>query len=337
VALVMTTVLLTAALALALGEGMARLAGVSVFHARGTAYIGWAKPDPILGWRNHPGVFPADEPPHELMTFLPDGSRVTGTPVTSMHSASGRPNVLIVGCSFAEGYGVRDDESLAWLLQKRFPDLRIWNFGTPGYGTYQSLLLLREAIEQRHIHPAAVIYGLVPFHAERNVLTYGMLDAFRAFGADRFSPPHAEMASGTLRYFPPFIVTNWPLEEHSALVTLLHRTDLRVRLAKREKDEVEVTDLLLEKMKELADREKAPLLVADLWNGGSPGPEALRSITKSMREEGIEQMDVTYGGTETRPELLHVGGSGHPGVAIHAWWADKIGDWLARQHLGIHG
>ena len=261
------------------------------------------------------------------MTFLPDGSRTTGRP------AGDGPNVLVVGCSFAEGYGVRDDQSLAWLLQKRFPDLRIWNFGTPGYGTYQSLLLLREVIDRQHIHPAAVIYGLVPFHADRNVLTYGMLDAFRAFGAERFSPPHVELANGNPRYFPPFVVPNWPLEEHSALVTLLHRTDLRIRLANREKDEVKVTDLLLEQMKELADKQKAHLLVANLWNGGSPGPEAIRSMTKSMQEEGIEQMDVTYRGTETRPELLQVGGTGHPGVAVHAWWAGKIGDWLARQHL----
>ncbi len=318
-----TTVLCTVVLALALGEGMARLAGVPVFRVKQTAYIGWAKPDPILGWRNNPGVFPADEPPHELMTFLPGGSRLTGAP------AGDGPNVLIVGCSFAEGYGVRDDQSFAWLLQKRFPNLRVWNFGTPGYGTYQSLLLLREVIEQQHIHPDVVIYGFVPFHAERNVLTYGMLDAFRAFGGERFSPPHAELASGKLRLFPPFVVPDWPLEEHSALVTVLHRTDLRLRLANREKDEVQVTDLLLEEMKELADGQKARLLVANLWNGGSPGPDAVRGITKSMQEAGIEQMDVTYHGTETRPELLQVGGSGHPGVAVHAWWAGKIGDWLA--------
>jgi hypothetical protein len=123
------------------------------------------------------------------------------------------------------------------------------------------------------------------------------------------------------------------MEEHSALVTLLHRTDLRLQLANREKDEVKVTDLLLEQLKEVADSQKARLLVANLWNGGSPGPEAVRGMTKRMQEKGIEQMDVTYHGTETRPELLQVGGSGHPGVAVHAWWADKFGDWLAAASL----
>jgi hypothetical protein len=324
---VATTVLCIVALALAASEGMARLAGVRVFRVQQAAYIGWAKPDPVLGWRNNPGVFPADEPPHEPMTFLPGGSRLTGAP------PGDGPNVLIVGCSFAEGYGVRDDQTFAWLLQKRFPNLRIWNFGTPGYGTYQSLLLLREVIEQRHIHPVAIIYGFISLHFERNVLTWGMLDAFRAFGGERFSPPHVELASGRLRYFSPFVVPDWPLEEHSALVTVLHRTDLRVQLANRDRDEVKVTDLLLEQMKEVADKQEARLLVADLWNSGSPGPQAIRGMMQSMREAGIEQMDATYHGTETRPELLQVGGSGHPGVAVHAWWAGKIGDWLAAASL----
>jgi hypothetical protein len=327
-ALVATTVLCMVVLALAIGEGMARLAGIPVFRIKRAGYIGWAKPDPILGWRNNPGVFPADEPPHEPMTFLPDGSRTTGTP-----PGDDGPAVLIVGCSFAEGYGVRDDQSVAWLLQQRFPHLRILNFGTPGYGTWQSLMLLREVVERRHIHPAAVIYGFVPFHVERNVLTWTMLDAFRGFGGERFSPPHAELAKGHLQYFPPFVVPDWPLEEHSALVTLLHRTDLRMRLANREKDEVEVTDLLLEQMKETVAGQKARLLVADLWNGGPPGPEAVRSITKGMQEAGIEQMDATYHGTETRPEMLQVGGAGHPGPAVHAWWADKLGEWLAQQQF----
>ena len=52
-----------------------------------------------------------------------------------------------------------------------------------------------------------------------------------------------------------------------------------------------------------------------------------------MDRAGIEQMDVTYHGTETRKELLNVGGVGHPGIVVHILWADKIGEWLARQRL----
>lgn len=317
------TVLFTVVACAGIGEMAARLAHVRIFHARQPEYIGWAKPDPVLGWRNNPGVHRADESPHEPMTFLADGSRDSGTPA----EATGRP-VVIIGCSFSEGYGVKDNQTFSWILQQRFPHRPILNFGTPGYGTYQSLLLLRELIEQRHVHPAAVVYGFIPFHADRNVLTYKMLEAFRAFGGQRFSPPHVEVRDGALQAFSPFVVANWPLEEHSALVTLLHRTELRMKLANRERDDERVTLMLLSEMKDIVDKEHGRLLAATLWHGGPPGPAAYRRMADAMQAAGIEQMDVTYAGTETKPERLAVGGHGHPGPAIHEWWADKLSGWI---------
>ena len=320
------TVALVAALVFGGGEAIARLTRARAFSVRSADHIGWAKPDPVLGWRNNPGVHPADEGPHEPMTILPDGSRATGTP------PGAGPTVLIVGCSYAEGYGVRDDETFAWKLQQRFPQLCIRDFGVPGYGTYQSLVLLRELIERQGVQPALVIYGFLPFHADRNVLTYSMLEAFRAFGGERFSPPHAESRNGELTAFPPFAVPDWPLEEHSALITLLHQAELRVRLANREKQRAQVTSLLLAQMEKLVEGAHGRLLVATLWNGG-PDPETYRRITMDMRQAGIGQLDVTYAGAETRPEKILVGGTGHPGAIIHSWWADKIGQWMIEQGI----
>jgi hypothetical protein len=209
--------------------------------------------------------------------------------------------------------------------------LRIRDFGVPGYGTYQSLMLLRELIEQGE-RPALVIYGFLPFHAERNVLTYSMLEAFRAFGGERFSPPHAELRNGGLAVFPPFVVPGWPLEEHSALITLLHQAELRVRLANREKQRAQVTTLLLAQMQKLVEGAHGRLLVATLWDGG-PDPETYRRVTMDMRQVGIAQLDVTYAGAEKRPEKILVGGTGHPGAIIHSWWADEIGQWMIEQGI----
>ena len=272
------TIALTAALVLGLGEAIARMAHARAFSISAAQYIGWAMPDPVLGWRNNPGVHPADEGAHEPMTILADGSRATGTP------AGAGTTVLIVGCSFAEGYGVRDDETFAWKLQQRFPQLRIRDFGVPGYGTYQSLVLLREAMAQG-IQPALVIYGFLPFHADRNVLTSSM-----------------------------------------------HQTELRVRLANREKQRAEATSLLLAQMNQLVEGAHGRLLVATLWDGG-PDPETYRRVTADMRRAGIAQLNVTYAGAETRPEKILVGGTGHPGAIIHSWWADKLGQWMVEQGI----
>jgi hypothetical protein len=326
-----SSLFVTIALGTALGvggaEAIARLARIRPLAVERADYIGWARPDPVLGWRNNPGVHRADEGSHEPMTILPDGTRASGTPATA------RTPVLIVGCSFAAGYGVRDDEVFAWKLQQHFPHLRIRNCAVPGYGTYQSLLLLEELIQQQGEKPALVIYGFLPFHADRNVLTYSMLEAFRAFGGERFSPPHVELRNGGLAAFPPFMVPNWPQEEHSALVTLLHSAELRVRLANREQQREQVTALLLEQMKRLVEGAHARLLVATLGNGGSRA-ESYRRMTLDMRQAGIDELDVTYQGAETRPEKIRVGGKGHPGAIVHSWWADKLGQWLSEQRIG---
>jgi hypothetical protein len=316
-------VALTVALALGAGEAVARLAGVRTFAVKtASRYVGWAVPDPVLGWRNNPGRHPVDEGQHEIMTILPDGSRATGP-------AGPGPTVLIVGCSYAQGYGVRDEEAFAWRLQSRFPALRVRNFAAPGYGTYQSLLKLRELLA-RGERPAVVIYGFLPFHAQRNVLTYSMLDAFRAFGGERFSPPRVELRGGALVPYPPFTVHDWPLEGRSALVTLMHRSELRLRLAGREQQEAPVTIALLKQMKELVESAHARLLVATLWNGGDL--PSFPPIRAAMPQAGIENLDITYAGEETRPEKLLVGGTGHPGPLIHAWWAGKLSQWLAQQN-----
>ena len=322
------TILLVLTLSFGAAEAISRLAHIRPFRVEQAQYMGWASPDPILGWRNNPGVHRANEGAHEPMTILPDGSRATGAPA----GAGGA--FVIVGCSNAEGYAVRDDQTFASLLQRRFPDLAVRNFGVPGYGTYQSLLLLRELIKNRGVRPAVVVYGFIPYHAERNVLTYSMLEAFRVFGGERLSPPHVELRGGRLEVFPPFVVSDWPLEEHSAFVTLLHRTELRLRLANRERDQEAATGLLLLEMKRLVEGAHGRFLVATLWDQTSPGPDAYRRMRDQMRSSGIEELDITYRGPETRMEKLLVGGNGHPNEIVHAWWADKLAAWLTAQRIG---
>ncbi len=325
---VATAILLTLALTAGGAEAIARLVRVKVLRVEHAAYNTWAQPDPVLGWRNRPGSHPSHEGTHERMTFLSDGSRVTGA------SADGKTPVLLIGCSFVAGYGVKDEETFAAEIQRRRPGLRVMNFGVPGYGTYQSLLLLRELLEKRGVRPKAVIYGYLPMHAERNVLTYSMLEAYRSYGGERFSMPHVEMRDNQLAGFPPFVVPNWPLEEKSAVVSLLHSTVLKAKLRGREQYEAAATRLLLKRMKDVSEQAGARFLVATLWyDGGQPGPDVERRIRDGMRSDGIEEIDAIYRGPETRLEKLLVGGTGHFGPIVHSWWADKIDGWLVQAKI----
>ena len=75
------------------------------------------------------------------MTFLDDHSRRSWT---TPNKPDQRAEVLLVGCSFTEGFGVDDEDTFSYLLNARYPHLMFHNFGTGGYGTYQSLLRVKK-------------------------------------------------------------------------------------------------------------------------------------------------------------------------------------------------
>ena len=100
------------------------------------------EPDEVLGWRNKAGsvVWPGrgeDGGKDIRMTFWADGLRATA-PAPELD----RPHVVVIGCSYTQGWAVTDEETYPWRLQAEFPSHAFLNYGTAGYGTYQSLLAL---------------------------------------------------------------------------------------------------------------------------------------------------------------------------------------------------
>ena len=114
--------------------------------------------------------------------------------------ASRRPGIWIFGCSFVQGWGVDDADTFPWKLQERFPGHDVVNFGVGGYGTLQSLLQFRRALQERPV-PAVVVLAYAHFHDERNTRTTAWRDA--NFSYERFgttAQPYARFdASGRLR------------------------------------------------------------------------------------------------------------------------------------------
>src|SRR5262245_31929003 len=122
-----------------------------------------------LGWRSKEGrfVWPGygrDRGREIVMTFWDDGLRATAARRTL-----GRPQILIIGCSITQGWALTDEETYPWRLQAEFPDYEILNFGTAGYGTYQSLLALESYLARAETNPALVIYALIEHHEVRNI------------------------------------------------------------------------------------------------------------------------------------------------------------------------
>lgn len=124
--------------------------------------------DPLLGYRHLPGVLRVTFPTGDqwTTTHLENTLRIT-RPLESYAEDSGRDEVWLFGCSYVHGWGLNDEDTIAWRLQERVPQLEIVNFGVGGYGNWQSLLQYREAVSERG-PPRIAILVYASFHDERN-------------------------------------------------------------------------------------------------------------------------------------------------------------------------
>lgn len=132
-------------------------------------------PDPLLGYRAQPGkysvAFQRTKAPgvtEKLITTVTvqeDGNRWLGDHVKN----SGRPNVYIFGDSYIFGWGVDDEQSLAYLLQQNRKDLNVTLLANGGASLTQAYLnfeRLRPTLRPEDV----LILGYTAYYKRRHVM-----------------------------------------------------------------------------------------------------------------------------------------------------------------------
>lgn len=290
----------------------------------------WAEPDPDTGWRNKPGVVISAEPGNVRMTFWDDGRRAT----RSDRAIPPLPQMVILGCSATQGYGIVDDETFAWRVAALAPGWDAENFGTGGYGAYQSLLTLRRifASSPQAYEPKLVVYGFADFHALRDVATHGWVLGFTNANGEYFAPPHVVPVDGRLEEHPLRVFPMFFLESESALVALAKVVWLRVLFFERERYEEEVTRILLTEMNDLAIKHGARFLVLGL----TPATPAVEALVRSGTIEFADCPEFDPG-LDLSDASFRVGGIGHPNGKAHASWARCLANWVNTHQQALLG
>jgi len=292
------------------------------------------EPDPVLGWQNKPGeyVIPAYtvDASDIKMTFWPGGRRAT-----QAQKQNRIHQILAVGCSFTQGWAISDSETFAWKLQQQFPPIEFLNYGTTGYGTYQSLLLLENDFKRSNTAPLLVLYGFNGFHESRNVAEQYWLKALsRASHRGHVYLPYCLMGpDGALERHPPERYPMWPLKGTFATIPFLEDCYMRFKTRGRATQRRVVTEKLLLEMNQLC-REKGSKLVIVLLTAGAQ--DKLHYI-KFFQKEGICFVDCVHPNYDS-PEMK-VAGEGHPKGAMNTFWADCIEEALRIEisRVDLHG
>ena len=280
----------------------------------------WSEPDPIRGWRPRDGTYRLDVEQRlatirEGVRFTPGGSETENAPV-----------LLLIGCSYTMGYGVRDDETFAALLQESLPHLRIVNLGTGGYGTHQSLLALEQYLDDHPDRPpAAVIYGYLEHHEIRNVAEPDWVLSLQTAGGLACVPPHTvRHPEGGFERRPMHVHRAWPFAGTSAIVHRIQRRLLVRQLPARTQMRRTVLEHLVAQMQELCSDAGTRLLVFGLRGDLGANPRHLHGARDSLRRRG--DPEAADPGAHLPRERDR---SGHPNERVHRRWAQELERFIA--------
>jgi hypothetical protein len=282
--------------------------------------------DDALGWRLKPGqhhVFGGKQ-----VTVLADSSRDTGSP------AGTAPDVLVVGCSYTMGWGVSDGDDYVSRLRASHPDLAFRNYGTAGYGAYQSLLTLERRLPELLRPPRLVLYGMIAHHESRSHgdPAWSMMVSSMPIPEGRAEAPYASVgAEGGLERHGRLEVPSWPLDGQLNVVSLAKLDWLRFQARGRLGQGRPVTERAIVEMKRIAAKAGARFAVVllDLYG---PAKDAYLARFKADAIDYVDCADPAF----LKPEMRladHI----HPNEAMHARYASCISGWMEAAGIAAPG
>lgn len=278
------------------------------------AYLG----DEKLGIQLNPGTYKITL--NDKVTFqtmhLESGYRETA------FSIKKSPSVVFLGCSFTYGYGVNNEETFASVLQQELPEENVLNAGVIGYGTVQSLIQLREFLEEQK--PKLIVLNLSSLHFMRNTLSYRYRSNLK-IGYKRSSEkveslmktarfPYISDCTLEIKYQPwETMYKNWPLRNWLSSVNGIQLIYDRKTY---HNNEVEVTACIIKEMYNLCKENKVKFLVSCIDNSQQTNE------LKSRLPSSLHWKNIDFDFTST--QLTHLPTDSHPNKEGHLFIAKKL-------------
>jgi lysophospholipase L1-like esterase len=340
----LSLIIISTLFALFLSEMALRLTGFSPLYVSPERDRFW-KYDPILGWAHEPGQEGIFETPQfrTVVRINEDGLRDRPH---SYERQNSKERILVLGDSFAWGYGVEESERFSQLLEKSL-DVEVINAGVSGYSTDQELLWYRN--EGIKYETDLVILALTGNDVGDN----------------------DQQLVSTIYYKPKFVIekgqlvaTGYPVPKTSAqgkfIYALSQRSALAYFLVQRyfdlhslygkmkvgsghasspvsgtnaEREPFGLTIDLIDEMRNIAESRNAKFMIVATdrwWNG--PSGATYKDFISTLRTEGFLVLDVESM-PDFDPEVMLIPDDGHWNHAGHEFVAENIKAFIATHQL----
>jgi len=281
---------------------------------------------PTVGYTHIPGKFTVtlDTGYSFHVTHLPNTLRITHALDNDKRTRQ-KKEIWIFGCSFTHGWSLNDEETYPWLLQERFPEYEIVNFGVSGYGTIHSLIQFRNELAMRR--PKVAVLAYAEFHDIRNTFPRERRkgNAARTKLGPRMQPYARLDGEGNLQYLmAQDEYSEFPLMRYSAFI---HFIEIKYnQLEERFLRSHAVSEALVKDMARLAKQHDVKLVVA----GISPDPSTI-AMLHFAQENGIPSVDIAV--DPSVKEHTNAPYDPHPSALANMKYADKLEAYLKAEVL----
>ena len=332
--------------ALFVSEIALRLLGLDPMYVSPERDRFW-KYDPLLGWVHQPGQEGIFETP-QFRTAVRINENGLRDRERSYDRHNDNQRILVLGDSFAWGYGVEESERFSQRLEETL-GVEVINGGVSGYSTDQELLWYRnEGIKYETDLVILVVAGndvgdneqqLVStiYYKPKFVIEKGQLIP-TGHPVPKTSPQGLFVYSLSQRSALAYFL----IQRYFDLLTLYGRARATPKPENSQasgtgvgKEPFELTIALIDEMKNIAESRKAKFMIVTTdrwWN--HPSGESYEDFVAIMRSEGFLVLDVeSMPGFD--PEEMLIPDDGHWSPAGHKFVATKIEDFIKSNQLLI--
>jgi hypothetical protein len=274
---------------------------------------------PTLGYSHIPGEFTVTLQDGYLfkVTHLPNTLRITH-PLSTYKKFNQKDEIWIFGCSFTHGWSLNDQETFPWLVQDRFSQYEVSNFGVSGYGPLHSLIQLREALTMGRI-PKLIVVTYASFHDSRNVFLRSWRKAIVPF--NKLGPlvqPYARIDSNgklSIHLSENIDYREFFLMRHSALIHFIEI--LYNKFEEQIYDSRDVSKAVILEIANVAKNNNISLVLA-----GMVDDKNTRDMLLFAHKKGIGYIDMAI--DLTIKENTNLPHDGHPSAIANNKYADKL-------------
>lgn len=255
---------------------------------------------------------------------------------------SSEMNTAMLGSSFTLGMGVRAEDTMVWLLNEKYPQVRFDNWGVNGWGPVQMYARMENLFADSSVKYDLFVYNFISGHVPRTA-------APEAYGDLSMNGRYVTVPYGRFGLFGGYEIIyadeqGWPLQDSLLTVSFLRRSFFKYKTLKNNNryagypfiDAEEKQRLLrlnieiINRMSALCRKNGSGFLLCAL--SADLSPNSLDAELFERVDAEVINVDMPEGQAYKAENRVLNNPGFHPNKNVHKYWAGEFSKWFDKRY-----